>query len=146
MHADTSGADVPNLRDETLEKTVWYDPDELDYLELEELEHSDAEVDHFQRTIYDYNGALPIVVDRECNIVAGRGRVEAARLLGIDEIPAIPLASFSWDDLDHYIETMIRFGAYVGWSAEMLETDLQHLLVAEALMKAGRGDVKANIQ
>ena len=142
----TTGTEVPNLRDETLEKTVWFDPDELDYLPLEEGEHSDVEIDHFQRTIYDYNGAQPIVVDRECNIVAGRGRVEAARLLGIDEIPAIPLASFSWDDLDHYIETMIRFGAFVGWSAEMLETDLQHLLVIDALMKAGRDDTAAKIQ
>jgi len=146
MHADTSGTDVPNLKDEILEKTVWYDPDELDYLEFEELEHSDAEIDHFQRTIYDYNGAQPIVIDDERNIVAGRGRVEAARLLGIDEIPAIPLSSFSSDDLDHYIATMIRFGAYVGWNAEMLETDLQHLLVIEALMKAGRGDTAAEIQ
>ena len=142
----TQGTDVPNLRDETLAKVIRYDPDELDYLPLDEREHSDAEIDHFQRTIYDYTGAQPIVIDHECNIVAGRGRVEAARLLGIDEIPAIPLSSFSSDDLDHYIDTMIRFGAYVGWSAEMLETDLQHLLVIEALMKAGRGDTAAKIQ
>ena len=142
----TQGTDVPNLRAETLAKVIRYDPDELDYLPLDEREHSDAEIDHFQRTIYDYTGAQPIVIDHECNIVAGRGRVEAARLLGIDEIPAIPLSSLSSDDLDHYIETMIRFGAFVGWSAEMLETDLQHLLVIEALMKAGRDDTAAKIQ
>lgn len=142
----TQGTEVPNLRDETLAKVIRYDPDELDYLSLEELEHSDAEVDHFQRTIYDCTGAQPIVIDHECNIVAGRGRVEAARLLGIDEIPAIPLSSLSSDDLDHYIETMVRFGAYVGWSAEMLETDLQHLLVVEALMKASWDDAAAEIQ
>ena len=146
MHADTPGTDIPNLRDKTLEKTIWFDPNELDYLSLDEREHSDAEIDHFQRTIYDYTGAQPIVIDNECNIVAGRGRVEAARLLGVDEIPAIPLSSFTSDDLDHYIETMIRFGAYVGWSAEMLETDLQHLLVIDALMKAGRDDTAAKIQ
>lgn len=146
MTSITQGTDVPNLRDETLAKVIRYDPDELDYLPLDEREHSDAEIDHFQRTIYDYTGAQPIVIDNECNIVAGRGRVEAARLLGIDEIPAIPLSSLSSDDLDHYIETMFRFGAFVGWSAEMLETDLQHLLVIEALMKAGRGDTAAKIQ
>ncbi len=146
MTSITQRTDVPNLEDEILAKTIWFDPDELDYLPLEEREHSDAEIDHFQRTIYDYNGAQPIVIDDECNIVAGRGRVEAGRLLGVDETPAIPLSSFSSDDLDHYIETMIRFGAYVGWSAEMLETDLQHLLVIEALMKAGPDDTAAKIQ
>ena len=142
----TQGTDVPNLRDETLAKVIRYDPDELDYLPLDEREHSDAEIDHFQRTIYDYTGAQPIVIDHECNIVAGRGRVEAARLLGIDEIPAIPLSSFSSDDLDHYIETMIRFGAFVGWSAEMLETDLQNLLVIDAIKKAAIQEAEAERQ
>ena len=136
----TTGTEVPNLRDETLEKTVWYDPDELDYLPLEEREHSDAEVDHFQRTIHDYNGALPIVIDDECNIVAGRGRVEAGRLLGIDEVPAIPLSSLTAEDVDHYIETLVRFGGVVGWTHEMLQIELQHLLVIDAFMKAARDD------
>lgn len=146
MYATTTGTEVPNLSDEILENTVWFDPEELDYVPLEEREHSDAEIDHFQRTIYDYNGAQPIVVDCECRIVAGRGRVEAGWLLGVDEIPAIPLSSMSADDLDHYIKTMIRFAVYVGWSAEMLETDLQHLLVIKALMEAASSDTAAEIQ
>lgn len=143
MHVYDSEADVPNLKDEFLEKTVWCDPDDLDYLPFEEREHSDAEIDHFQRTIQDYNSAQPIVIDRDCNVVAGRGRVEAGRLLGVDEIPAIPLSSFSADDLDHYIETMIRFGAYVGWTSEMLETDLQILLIIDAIKKAAIQDAEA---
>lgn len=146
MHSIYPEGDVPNLRDETLEKTVWYDPDELNYLLLEEREHTHVEIDRFQRTIYDYNSALPIVTDEECHIVAGRGRVDAARLLGIDQIPTIPLPSFSSDDLDHYIETMIRFGAYVGWTSAMLQIDLQHLLAIEAQMKAGRGKSGAKVR
>ena len=140
MLTNTPGTDVPNLRDETLAKLVWCDPDDLDFYALNERDHDDAEIDRFQRTIHDYNGAQPIVIDDDDNIVAGRGRVEAGSLYGVDNIPAIRMSSLSADDLDHYIRTLIRFGHYVGWTREMLETDLQHLFNVDALLKAATDD------
>lgn len=80
------------------------------------------------------------MIDEANNVVAGRGRVEAGALLGIDQIPALRMSSPSGDDIDHYIETLFRFGTYVGWSREMLETDLQHLLKLDALLKAAADD------
>lgn len=134
------GTEVPNLRDETLEKIVSCDPDDLDFYAFNERDHSDAEINHFQRTIHDYDGAQPIVLDDADNIVAGRGRVEAASSRGVDKIPFLRVSSLSADDLDHYIKTLIRFGRYVGWTREMVETDLQHLLVIDALVKAAADD------
>lgn len=144
MPITTEGTEVPNLRDETLEMIVWYDPEELGLLPFEECEHCDAEIDHFQRTIHDYNGAQPIVIDDECNIVAGRGRVEASLLLGINEIPALTLSSLTADDLDHYIKTLFSFGKYVGWPRQMLEIELQHLLKIDVLLKAAMDDAASN--
>ncbi len=146
MPITTEGTEVPNLRDETLEMIVWYDPEELDLLPFEERVHCDAEIDHFQRTIHDYNGAQPIVIDDECNIIAGRGRVEASLLLGIDEIPAIPISSLSADDVDHYIQTLFRFGQHVGWTVEMLKIELQHLIKIDVLLKAAMDDAASNFQ
>ncbi len=140
MTNTTRGTEVPNLRDETLENIVWRDPDDLDFYAFNERDHSDAEIDHFQRTIHDYNGAQPIVLDDADNIVAGRGRVEAASLCGVEEIPVLRMSSFSADDLDHYVNTLIRFGHFVGWTPEALEIDLQHLLVIDALVKAAADD------
>jgi len=140
MTNTTPGTEFPNLRDETLENVVWCDPDDLDFHAFNERDHSDAEIDQFQRTIHDYNGAQPIVLDDADNIVAGRGRVEAASLCGVDKIPFLRVSSLSADDLDHYIKTLIRFGQYVGWTREMVETDLQHLLVIDALVKAAADD------
>ncbi|WP_170441321.1 ParB N-terminal domain-containing protein [Ruegeria arenilitoris] len=135
-HSEDREDNIPNLSDETLEKTVWCDPDELDYAVPDARYHTDVEIDRFQKTIYDYNGAQPIVIDRNYNIVAGQGRVEAARLLGIDEIPVLPLSMLTEDDVDHYIKTMMQFGKYVGWTREMMHIDLQHLKSIRLEMKA----------
>lgn len=146
MPITTEGTEVPNLRDETLEMIVWYDPEELRLLPFEQREHCDAEIDQFQRTIHDYNGAQPIVIDDKCNIVAGRGRVEASLLLGIDQIPALTLSSLTVDDLDHYIKTLVSFGKYVGWPRQMLEIDLQLLLKIDVLLKAAMDDAASNFR
>ena len=120
--------DVPNLRDETLAKTVWCDPDELKYSESPVTRHhTDAEIDLFQKTIYHYTGALPIVIDDEMNIIAGQGRVEAGRLLHIERIPALVMSTLNSDDVHHYLGIIEEFGNYVGWSPDMLRIDLQLL-------------------
>ena len=129
------GTEVPNLRDETLEKVVWFDPEELDFYSPNESDHSDAEIDQFQRTIYEFNGALPIIVGDGGVIVAGRGRVEAGYLLGVDGVPALMLSDMTADDVCHYVETLTRFATYVGWSRKMLEIDLQSLISIDALLK-----------
>lgn len=121
-------AEVPNLRNETLSKTVWCDPDELNYSAPSGARnHAVAEVDLFQKTIHHYNGALPVVIDDDGNIFAGQGRVEASKLLGIERIPALVLSTLTRDDVQHYLETIGEFGSYVGWSQAMLSIDLQAL-------------------
>ena len=136
MHTTTTETDVPNLRDATLKKIVWFDPEELDFYALNEYDHSDEEIDRFQLTINDFNGALPIVVSDDGKSVAGRGRVEAGYLLDFDEIPALWLSDMTANDISHYVDTLTRFAKYVGWSPEMLETDLQTLITIDALLKA----------
>lgn len=145
MPAITAGTEVPNMREETLEKIVWCKPEELDGAPLPEQDHSDAEIDHFQRTIYDYTGAQPIIIDRSGSIVAGHGRIKAARLLGIDEVPTLPLPLLTDDDVEHYIQTLVLFGRHVGWTREMLEIDLQHLLKINALVQAANDDANSII-
>lgn len=126
--------DVPNLREETLEKIVWHDPEKLSFFPFDRPKPTETEIDQFHQTIHDYRGAQPIVIDDAGNVIAGRGRVEGALLLDIEEIPALPLASLTADDLDHYIKTLVSFGHYVGWTRRMLRVELQHLLQVYALL------------
>lgn len=138
MLTTTTTTDIPNLPDETYEKVVMCDPDELKCVSFHESKHSDGEIDQFQQTILDYTGAQPIVIDDDGTVVAGHGRVEAAKLLGIEEIPALPLSSLTGDDVDLYIRTLAEFGKYVGWTRRMVKIDLRIMLVISAFMHAGR--------
>lgn len=136
MHHTTTTTDVPNLREEILKKIVWRDPEELTFFSFDKSKHSDAEIDQFQQTIHDYRVAQPIVIDAEGNVVAGRGRVEAALLLGIEKTPALPLSALTADDFDHYIKTLACFGQVVGRTRRMVQIDLQHLQVMSAFLSA----------
>lgn len=118
------GKDVPNMKAEIDTKVVCRDLDDIKGAVPETLYHSDVEIDRFQYTIRDYCGAQPIVVDRELNVIAGIGRLEAARLLGADEIPVLFIEAMSGNDVHDYMITMIQFAHFVGWTCDMIEKDL----------------------
>src|SRR6202789_490453 len=62
--------------------------------------HSRAQISAIARSIEAFGFNAPILVDRNNKIVAGHGRYEAAKLLGIDKVPFI--------SLDHLTETQAR--------------------------------------
>jgi ParB/RepB/Spo0J family partition protein len=53
--------------------------------------HGRAQIEAIARSIESFGFNAPILVDKNNKIVAGHGRYEAARLLGIDKIPVILL-------------------------------------------------------
>ena len=103
MHAATTGTEVPTLRAVTLDKIIWCDPGELDYHAPSARQHSEDHIKCFERTIRHFCGAFPVVTDGTCNIIAGQGRVEAARRLGITAIPTLPLAWLTKKERKHYV-------------------------------------------
>lgn len=127
MNTKTSGTDVPNLSDAILEKLVWFDPEGLEYCAPDARQNTDEQIDQIRWTIHDFRGAQPVVTDSDDVVIAGQGRVEAAWLLDIDEIPALPWPSLTKKERKHYVNSFTKFAKYAGWSREMIEIDLQHL-------------------
>lgn len=123
----TTGTEVPNLRDETLEKIIWCHPGELDYYAPNASQHSEDHIECFARTIREVGFALPVITNGSGNIIAGQGRVEAALRLGIETIPMLPLAWLTEKERKYYVKTLTEFGDVAGWSRDMLEIDLQHV-------------------
>jgi ParB-like chromosome segregation protein Spo0J len=65
--------------------------------------HSDAQVDQIDASIDEFGFNNPILVDTKAGIIAGHGRLRAARKLGLTEVPVIAL--------DHLTEAQKR--AYI---------------------------------
>ena len=54
--------------------------------------HSDQQVAQIAASILEFGFTNPVLIDEEDGIIAGNGRVLAAHLLGLDEVPCIVLA------------------------------------------------------
>src|SRR5260370_30387489 len=58
--------------------------------------HTDRQIDQIARSIKTFGFNVPILVDLDLNVIAGHGRLLAAKLLHIDQVPVIKLElSFS---------------------------------------------------
>ncbi len=70
----------------------------------------------------------PVLLDKQNRIIAGHGRVAAAKLLGLTEVPTICLEHLTEDQLRAYIIADNRLAELAGWDKEILGIELQHLL------------------
>jgi hypothetical protein len=64
-------------------------------------------------------------------IIAGHGRVQAAKLLGMTHVPTILLAHLSQDQIRAYVIADNKLAENVGWDESILAIELQHLLTVE---------------
>ena len=63
-------------------------------------QHSDAQVAQIAASIREFGWAAPIIVDAQSNVIAGHGRLLAARKLGLAEVPVV--------SMDHLSDTQRR--------------------------------------
>jgi DNA modification methylase len=69
-----------------------------------------------------------VLIDADGNIVAGHGRVEAARLLGYASVPTIRLDHLTEGQLRAYVIADNRLAELAGWDREILAIELQALI------------------
>ena len=70
----------------------------------------------------------PILVDDHGEIIAGHGRVAAAKLLGLDEVPALQLSHLSAEEKRAYVLADNRLAELAGWDPQILAIELQALI------------------
>jgi DNA modification methylase len=69
-----------------------------------------------------------VLIDDSGQIIAGHGRVEAAKLLGMESVPALRLAHLSVADKRAYVIADNRLAEKAGWDRELLAIELQTLV------------------
>jgi DNA modification methylase len=90
--------------------------------------HSKRQIRQIAKSIERFGFNNAVLVDEQRRIIAGHGRVAAAKLLGIKEVPIVRLAHLSEAEKRAYILADNRLAEKAGWDREILAIELQALV------------------
>ena len=90
--------------------------------------HDDAQIAQIAASIKEFGWTNPILVDGERGIIAGHGRLMAARKLGMTEVPVIELKDLTPTQKKAYIIADNRLALNAGWDDQLLTIELNELL------------------
>jgi len=89
--------------------------------------HSDAQVAQIAASIKEFGWTNPVLIDAGGGIIAGHGRVLAARKLGMTDVPCIRLDHLSDAQKRALIIADNRLALSAGWDDEMLRVEFAEL-------------------
>jgi ParB-like chromosome segregation protein Spo0J len=89
--------------------------------------HSDEQVAQIAASIREFGFNNPVLIDAENGIIAGHGRVLAARKLGLEKAPCIRLGHLSDTQRRAYVIADNKLALNSGWDEEMLRVELDAL-------------------
>lgn len=89
--------------------------------------HSDDQVAQIAASIKEFGWTNPILVDGEAGIIAGHGRLAAARKLGLKKIPVIELSHLSPTQKKALIIADNKLALNAGWDNQMLALEFEEL-------------------
>ena len=89
--------------------------------------HNDAQVAQIAASIQEFGWTNPILVDGDNGVIAGHGRLLAARKLGLETVPVIELSHLTDAQKRAYILADNRLAMNAGWDEEMLRLELGDL-------------------
>ena len=89
--------------------------------------HSDAQVANIAASIKEFGFADPVEVDEDNMLLAGHGRVMAARKLGLKEVPAVRHSGLSEAQKKAYILANNKLALDSEWDLELLNLEIEEL-------------------
>jgi DNA modification methylase len=95
--------------------------------------HSKSQLRKIAESIRSFGFTNPILVDKGNTIIAGHGRVEAAKLLGFEQVPTIRLESLTSAQIRAYVIADNRLAEEAGWDQEILKIEMQHLILDDEI-------------
>jgi DNA modification methylase len=92
--------------------------------------HSDEQITQIAASIKEFGFLNPVIVDGENGIIAGHGRVMAAKKLGMTELPVVEASHLTDAQRRAYIIADNKLALNAGWDDEMLRVEFAELTEA----------------
>jgi ParB-like chromosome segregation protein Spo0J len=93
--------------------------------------HSDEQVAQIAASVREFGFTNPVLIDDQEGIIAGHGRVLAARKLQMTEVPCLRLSHLSEAQKRAYIIADNKLALNAGWDEELLQLELNDLHLEE---------------
>lgn len=89
--------------------------------------HSDEQVNQIASSIKEFGFTNPVLIDEQGGLIAGHGRVMAAKKLKLDEVPCIELKGLTEAQKKAYIIADNQLPLNAGWDLDMLKLEIEAL-------------------
>lgn len=90
--------------------------------------HSKRQIKQIAESIQRFGFTNPVLVSDDGEIIAGHGRVEAAKLIGLKTVPTLALSHLSEAERRAYVLADNKLALNAGWDREILAIELQGLI------------------
>ena len=89
--------------------------------------HGVKQINQIRASLREFGFVTPVLIDFDNNIIAGHGRVEAARAEGMSEVPCVVVTNLSEAQRKAYILADNRLSETAAWDTELLKIELEGL-------------------
>lgn len=108
----------------------------IEYIKTEDLipyignsrTHSDDQVLQVAASMREFGFTNPILIDANGTIIAGHGRLLAAKKIAMDQVPCIRLGNLTPTQVRAYVIADNKLAMKAGWDEELLKVEVERLL------------------
>lgn len=124
---DAPVPDAPNLP-ASIQLSIEYLPITALIAEGRKLKlHKASDITALAKAIEVFGFLVPVLIDQDSKIISGNGRLEAARKMGLQDVPCIRIRHLTPDQLRVFRIAENQLGQLAGWDTEALGLELQDL-------------------
>ena len=120
-----TGTEEPNMTDQRIEHLA---PQALTPWARNARTHSKKQLKQIAQSIETFGFTNPILIDQSNTILAGHCRVEAAKLMGLAQVPCLRIEHMTADEKRAYVIADNKLALNAGWDEDILAEELQALL------------------
>jgi len=110
-------------------KITYKDPAQLRPRTKNPRTHTTKQIKQIAASIKEFGFISPILIDDADGIIAGHGRAEAAKLIGMSDVPTVRVDHLTPTQIRAYVIADNRLAENAGWDQELLTLELQELSV-----------------
>lgn len=105
--------------------------------------HSEAQIEQICALMREFGFTIPVLVDEKGEIIAGHGRILAAKRIGYESVPVMVARGWTQRQIKAYRLADNQVALNAAWDVKLLAAELEDLVGLESLIGFGEGELEA---